>query len=728
MQNRYSFFLTTTPGLEDLLIAELHSFGYDEVKATNGGVWLEGSLEAAYRASLWSRIASRVMLKLAEFPIDCESDLYDQANEIDWQDHFSTEATFSVRCTGRSQFHNHSGFAALRVKDAIVDHFREAGGQRPSVDTEDADIRVSLFLRKTTGTIYLDLSGGTLQMRGYRTEAGEAPLKEHLAAAILLRANWPELAAGGGTLVDPMCGSGTFLIEGALIAADIAPGLYRNRFGFQQWRQHDEKLWQQLVSEARDRRDAGIERLSQIVGYDESHLMVSISKANIERAGLKGKIIVARQGLAYLENVTAGSKTGLMVTNPPYGERLGEIEELAPLYRTLGERLIHHFDGWQVAVLMGNPQLGTHIGLEAKKKNKLKNGPIQCQLLQFAVDSEEAKARAEKPKAELSPQAKMLADRLRKNLKRLGKWARKKGVGCYRLYDADIPEYAAAIDIYGSDVHIQEYQAPKEIETTKAAKRMREIKRVTAEVLDRSDEQIFLKVRSRQRGRDQYEKRADEAAVRWVEEGGLKFQVNLSEYLDTGLFLDHRPIRRSIQQRSEGLCFLNLFAYTSTVSVHAAAGGALRTTSVDLSATYLEWAGQNFAENGLQAAMIDERREPVRCDEAHLLVQADVLEWLKRPQGEYDLIFCDPPTFSNSKRMDDVFDVQRDHVELIERAMALLAPGGELIFSNNFKKFKIDGELLVRFNVKEITAETLDEDFARNRKIHRCWRFVKDGI
>jgi 23S rRNA (guanine2445-N2)-methyltransferase / 23S rRNA (guanine2069-N7)-methyltransferase len=316
---------------------------------------------------------------------------------------------------------------------------------------------------------------------------------------------------------------------------------------------------------------------------------------------------------------------------------------------------------------------------------------------------------------ELSGGAQMVANRLRKNLKRLERWRRRNGIACYRAYDADVPEYAAALDVYeAADVpgdvrlHVQEYRAPASIPEETAVRRFEELVAAARTVFGVDGSRLAVKTRARGRGGSQYGRMDDRNERFTVREGAVVLEVNLFDYLDTGLFLDHRPVRRRIGREARGLRFLNLFCYTGAASAHAAAGGAVATTSVDLSATYLQWAARNLGHNGATGAR-------------HRLVQDDVLRWLERDRGEYDLVFCDPPTFSNSKRAGD-FDVQRAHVRLLELCTARLAPEGLLIFSNNYRRFRLAETAVAHFaDVREITRETIDPDFERNPRIHRCW-------
>ncbi len=727
MSNDSTFFATAPKGIEPLLADELRALGAHTVKEVRAGVSFEGTLALAYRVCLWSRTANRVLLPLARFEAPSPEALYEGVRFIDWAEHMAPDGRLAVDFTTSASQITHSHFGALKVKDAIVDQFRDACGVRPSVDVERPDLRINVYLRRDEATVGIDLSGDSLHRRGYRLEGAAAPLKENLAAAILLRASWPSIAEAGGALIDPMCGSGTFPIEAALIAADSAPGLFRDYFGFLGWKGHDAALWEQLIAEARERREAGLARIPLIAGYDADPAAVRVARENLRRAGLGERIRIERGELARLER-PVGYETGLVVVNPPYGERLGDQKSLAPLYASLGDILKQRFVGWKAAVFTGNPGLAKGMGLRAKRTHTLYNGPIECRLLRFDVEPQWFWERTERREAaqaalspdELGPGAEMFANRLRKNLRELGRWARREGIDCYRLYDADMPEYALAIDLYQGEqrwVHVQEYEAPKTIDPKKAQTRLREALAVIPQVLEIPPTQMFLKVRRRQTGLLQYEKQAAEQKFYPMREGGYTFLVNFTDYLDTGLFLDHRLTRVLIRKLAQGRHCLNLFAYTGTATVYAAAGGAKSTTSVDMSNTYLGWARRNMALNGYEGRM-------------HEFVQDDCIKWLDaqaadRSSKRYGLIFLDPPTFSTSKRMEQTFDVQRDHVALIRKTVSLLEQGGTLIFSNNYRKFKMDTEALPDLRIENITRETIPKDFARNPRIHNCWRIAR---
>ena len=723
------FFATAPLGIELLLAHELRDLGIPEVTEARAGVSFGGDLGSAYTACLWSRLANRVLMPIAHFPAATEQALYDGVQAIDWNRHMEPEATLAVDFATRRSAITHTLYGAQKVKDAIVDHFLSGHGARPSVDLARPEVRINVYLDRDHATLSIDLSGDSLHKRGYRLEGGKAPLKENLAAAILLRAGWPAIAREGGQFLDPMCGSGTLPIEAALMAGDVAPGLRRPWFGFFGWRGHDAALWRDLVALAEARAEGGLKTLPLITGYDADRHAVHHALDNLERAGLRGLVHIERKAV---DEARPRHDTGLLVANPPYGERLGDEQSLVPLYRELGATLCEHFRGWRASVFTGNPELAFKIGLRATKQYALYNGALPCKLFNFEVAEEhffiphegEPPTETERQQRALFRKARavdltmggaaMFANRLRKNLKSLGRWAKQSGVTCYRLYDADLPEYAVAVDLYQGEklwVHVQEYEAPLSVDPVKAETRLIDTLAAIPVVLEMPPAQVSLKVRRRQKGTAQYVKQAETGQFHEVEEGGLKFLVNFEDYLDTGLFLDHRLTRALIRERSAGKSFLNLFAYTGTATVYAASGGATSTTTIDLSHTYLDWAARNLALNGIREGR-------------HELVQADCIEWLNDAvdgHWRYDLIFLDPPTFSASKRMKDTLDIQRDHIGLIRQCLNLLTPDGVLVFSTNHRKFRLDTAALADCKVEDITRQTLPKDFERNPRIHCGW-------
>jgi len=718
MNNKnHPLFITAALGLEPLLVEELISLGLIGVKQQRAGVSCQGSLADAYRICMWSRLASRVLLPLAQFAANDPDELYAGVQGVDWSEHMDADSTLAIDCaTSKSQI-NHSRYAEQKTKDAIVDQFRVRTGARPSVSLERPDVRLNLYLYQDQASLSLDLSGESLHRRGYRIDGVHAPLKENLAAGMLLRCGWPQICAAGGGLVDPLCGSGTLPLEAALMATNTAPGLLRSYYGFLGWKQHNASVWQEVRQAADEKHLVGVGTLKvPIVGYDADPRAIRAAWDHARQAGMDKLIHFERRRLEEFIP-PAGVRSGLLIANPPYGERLGNSAELTPLYNQLGQVMAQQCRGWHGGVITSEKELGRAIGLRADKIHVLYNGALKCQLLQFVLSAdnhwqsltEKAQRVAQKP---LSAGAEMFANRLRKNLKKLGKWAQREGIDCYRLYDADLPEYAVAVDLYGDEVHLQEYRAPSSIDADKAAERIRDVLVALPRVLDITPDQIHLKVRRQQKGSDQYEKQARRGILKEVHEGNCRFLVNLTDYLDTGLFLDHRLTRRKIQSMAAGKRFLNLFGYTGAATVHALKGGASATTTVDMSRTYLDWARRNVELNGFAG----NRQE---------FVQADCLAWLEQAQtrcaGAFDLIFLDPPSFSNSKSMATTFDVQRDHVDLLRHTLRLLADGGQLIFSTNLRTFQMAGAAFDDLSLENITAATLPADFARNPRIHQCW-------
>lgn len=736
MPENQNYFVTVATGLEPVLEKELRSIGVDGIKAVGSGVYFNGSLEDAYRVCLWSRVANRVLLPLAEFPAGSPEELYSEIRKIDWAEHMDVDGTLAVDFFSSNSNITHTQYGALKVKDAVVDQFREKLGVRPSVDRQTPSIRINVYVYRNKARLALDLAGMSLHRRGYRDSLSLAPLKENLAAALLLASDWPERAKRGESFCDPMCGSGTFLIEAVMMAADIAPQLKRAYFGFSGWKQHQAELWKTIREEARSRAEAGLAGLkNEIRGSDKSTHVVELAKANIERTGLKDHIQIAVGNIEQI-HYPSSMPAGLAVINPPYGVRLEDNSNVGSLYGAIGRCFKNNFGNWTVGIFTGSPDLVNRMRLKTETALKCSNGGIDCKLLLADVpettnntDAPESKdngaseaakvwagATPSKLKLKEKPpeRAEMFANRLRKNAKQLLKWAANEEIGCYRIYDADLPEYALAIDVYESDhryVHVQEYRAPANIDKAVAEKRLHAAIAEIPAVLECSADDVRLKERKRQTGSNQYEKLNTRGGgdVHVIEEGGLKFEVNLSDYLDTGIFSDHRKIRQWISKQAMGGDFLNLFAYTGTASVYAAKGGATSVTTVDMSSNYLSWAERNMALNDLSSV-------------PHDVIRTDCLEWLAGShEKQYDLILLDPPTFSNSTRMEQDWEVQKDHVKVIRQAMRILKPDGLLIFSNNYRKFKIDSVKLDRYRIDNKTRASIPRDFARKANIHQCY-------
>jgi len=718
MTNNNLLVASCAAGLEPLVAKEVETFEGKNILKQKGVVSWQGGLESGYRACLWSRFSSRIFLQIAEFMAPDNDSIYQSCSEINWENIFDCDNTFAVDCTIRENSAiRHSKFASLRVKDAIVDWFRKKEGKRPSVDTDRPGIRINLHIDGEKAFLSLDLSGGSLHRRGYREETGAAPLKETLAAAIISLAGWMK-SGNDRFLLDPMCGSATLLIEAALIFGDSAPGLSRKYFGFTGWKGHDKVLWDHLVDEAIEREEAAMKKKWPIlIGYDADPSVVKAARKNIARAGLDNKITVEQKELTFIQK--PGEK-GLVVCNPPYGQRLVDEEIVVQLYSALGRILVERFNGWHAGIFISNPSLADRIGLKWESSYKLFNGPLACRLFVGSVASSRQREQtfffhdvALKP-PDIEEGADF-ANRLIKNLRKVTKWARREGVSCFRVYDRDIPEYNVCVDVYDKWLHVQEYAPTVSVDSDRAKRRLTTILTVIREIFKIKKERIFIKTRSRQKGKRQYEKKSSRGKLYVVREGSCRFLVNLSDYLDTGIFLDHRPIREKIAGESNGKRFLNLFGYTGTATVFAAMGGACSTTTVDLSNTYLHWANLNMSLNGFS-------------NTSHKMLKADCLDWIYKTDKVFDLIFVDPPTFSNTKKAGRIFDIQRDHGRLITTAMQRLDRRGMLLFSTNFKKFKLDKNLLNDFDILDISRQTIPLDFERNPKIHSCWEFRKKSI
>ena len=694
-----SLFASTARGLEELLKTELEGLGALDCQVVQGGVHFQGDTRVRYQSLMWSRLASRIMMPLGQCSVYSDLDLYLGVQAIPWTEIFTPDATFAVHFSGLNDEIRNSQYGALKVKDAIVDSFTRKNLPRPNVDREQPDLRINVWLNKETAHISLDLSGEGLHLRGYRDGTGMAPIKETLAAAIVMRSGWVQ----GTPLLDPMCGSGTLLIEAAMLATDRAPGLHRGHWGFNGWLQHDDAVWKEVKAEAQTRARKGLAAYeSRFYGSDVDARVIERARSNARRAGVGELIAFEAKDVAQLSNPLPKGPYGTVLSNPPYGERLESEPALIALHSLLGRAMKTHFGGWNLSLFSASPELLSCLQLRADKQFKAKNGPLDCVQKNYHL--------AENDGSSVASMADDFANRLRKNLKKFEKWARQEGIECYRLYDADLPEYNVAIDRYGDWVVVQEYAPPKTVDAHKARQRLFDIIAATIAVLGIAPNKLVLKTRERQKGKNQYQKMAEKGDFLQIQEYNARLWVNLTDYLDTGLFLDHRIARRLLGQMSKGKDFLNLFAYTGSASVHAGLGGARSTTTVDMSRTYLEWAERNLRLNGLTGR-------------AHRLMQADVLGWLRESDEQFDLIFIDPPTFSNSKRMDDAFDVQRDHLRLMTDLKRLLRKGGTIMFSNNKRGFRMDHDGLAQLGLKaqEITQKTLSQDFARNRQIHNCW-------
>lgn len=701
------FWALTSKGVEELLADEVRQWGGEIIKLGIGVVRFNAELKSAYQLCLWSRLATRILRHLSSQPVTADADLYQVASHLNWPSQMRLNQSFAVECVGKHPTIDNTQYGAQRVKDVIVDQFRQQYEKRPDVDRADPDLRFQVRLEKQFFHFLQDFSGPSLHQRGYRKEQGQAPLKEHLAAALIKRSGWNF----DQPLYDPFCGSGTLLIEAVLMARHMAPGLKRIEFAFERWPGHQETLWQQVRAEAFGARKA-IADACLFIGSDNDERTLQKARKNAETAGVADFIEFRLADATQLTEAVAG-QPGVVLTNPPYGERLSEMPALIPVYADFALGLKKFYQGWRLAIITSSPDLLRALKLSRTKTYKFSNGPLDCDFTLFDLTEKQVQSSSSAP-ALFFAESESFANRLKKNLKQLEKWAKREGISCYRLYDADIPEYNVAVDWYDGEVVVHEYAAPANVDEHIAQKRLFDVVNLTPRILEVPSDKLILKVREKQKGKDQYQALNRTGQHKVVNEYNAKFYVNLRDYLDTGLFLDHRTTRLSIQRQSAGKRVLNLFAYTGSASVHAALGGAKTVTTVDMSNTYLDWAKRNFELNDLTGKQ-------------YQFVQDNVLDWLKSCKNQFDLVFVDPPTFSNSKRMEDTWDVQRDHLKLLTLIGRVLAPGAKVIFSNNKRRFKLDSEALQQagWSCKDISAASLPEDFKRNPNIHVCFELTR---
>ncbi|EFP98145.1 bifunctional 23S rRNA (guanine(2069)-N(7))-methyltransferase RlmK/23S rRNA (guanine(2445)-N(2))-methyltransferase RlmL [Vibrio caribbeanicus] len=701
----HQYLAVTSNGLENLLVEELTKLGVTDAKPVQAGVKFTASNDLVYRCCLWSRLASRFVRVLAEFNCNDDMDLYLASSAVNWVGHFHSSKRLVVDFNGTNREIRNSQYGAMKVKDAIVDHFEKKNLPRPSIDKENPNLRVHVRLHRDKALLGIDMVGGGLHLRGYRPKSGRAPLRETLAAAIVLRSGWNEEL----NLLDPMCGSGTLLIEAAMMAANMAPGVKRQSWGFESLEDFEPETWAEIKSEANVQARRGVKKtVARFWGMDNDESVLKTARENARRAGVDTLIDFSQADASNCKR-PEGFETGVIVSNPPYGERLGTEPGLIALYSEFGAQLKAEFPGSQASIFSSSDELLSCLRMRADKQFKLNNGAIACIQKNYSISLSGARSDLGDNVTQIQV-APDFSNRLKKNIAKIGKWARKEQLDCYRIYDADLPEYNVAIDQYLDHLVIQEYAAPKDIPEEKAKKRLTDIIRASIQVTGIQANNVVLKVREKQKGRQQYQKLAQKSETLTVVEYGVKLSVNLHDYLDTGLFLDHKLTRRQIGQMAQGKDFLNLFAYTGSATVHAACGGAKSTTTVDMSNTYLDWAKQNMQLNG-------------QVGRQHRYEQADCLQWLEHCDKQFDLIFIDPPTFSNSKRMEQSFDVQRDHIQLMKNLKRLLKARGKIVFSNNKRQFKMDVESLGELSLvaENISHKTLPMDFARNKHIHNCW-------
>ncbi len=728
-------------GLEAIVRRELEQLGYQGKVVRPGQIEFAGDDRAICRANLWLRTADRVLLRMASFEAADFDSLFFGTRELDWSRWIPANGAFPV--IGRSLDSQLSSVPACQrtVKKAVVESLL-ASHQVNTLDEDGGLYRIEIALHKNQARLTLDTTGPSLHKRGYRLQSTGAPLKETLAAALVMLSFWNRERP----LIDPFCGSGTIPIEAALLGQNIAPGSMRE-YSFQQWPVIATSDWEEAKTESLDLIKPGLEE--RILGGDIDSRALWVARNNAERAGVEELIHFQQQSF---EDLSSKRKYGCVIMNPPYGARLGEQQELEPLYAEI-PRVLRGLPTWSHFILTAYPRFEALVQKKANRRRKLYNGRIECTYFQFhgpkapkprsaadtkrtdaeststesaGSESEAQKAAKASARKTSSPppvfgglsekayeQAELFKSRLLKRARHLRRWPTRKRITCFRLYERDIPEIPLIVDRYEDHLHITEYERPHERDLAEHVDWLDLMARTAVETLEIERKKVLLKSRLRQRGATQHGKVADERNEIVVGEGGLKFIVNLTDYVDTGLFLDHRVTRSMVRENASGARFLNLFGYTGSFTVYAASGGATSTTTVDWNKTYLGWAERNMKLNEFEGP----QHEFIRSDARTFLRQ-------QRKSNIYDLAVVDPPTFSNSKRAEIDWQVQDDHAEMLNQVLSLMKPSGVVYFSTNFRRFKLDQEALHAEEIREISLQTVPEDF-RNRRIHRCWRFVR---
>ena len=733
MSTPLTLIATTAFGLEAVVKRELAALGYEGHIIAPGWIRFKGDPLAICRCNLWLRCADRVLLQVACFAADNFDTLFETTRALNWRDWICPTGAFPV--VGRSLKSQLSSVPACQrtVKKAVVESLQH--GYRCQLLPEDGPLfKIQIALLDDQATLTLDTTGPSLHKRGYRRQAAPAPLKETLAAALLELSFWNPQRP----LLDPFCGAGTIVIEAARIARNMAPGMER-QFVSDNWPWLPTTCWNEARAETRDLvENPPAERL---VGTDQSDRVLVAARQNAVAAGVDDQVHFQRRAFA---DLSSRRQYGCLVTNPPYGQRL-ESGPLAELYRSIPE-VLRKLPSWSHFVLTAHPHFESLVERQADRRRKLYNGRIECTYYQFhgprpprpqrrdpaappteqaalpdtpAVAPNQPSVRAPAVFGGLTSkgkeQAELFHNRLAKRARHLRRWPGKRGITCFRIYDRDIPEVPLTVDRYEDYLHLVESERPHNRSRAEHADWLDLMVQTAATTLDVKRTHTFLKRKQPQRGKAQHARLDDQRHEIRVREGGLQFLVNLSDYLDTGLFLDHRTTRSMVRQASPGTRFLNLFGYTGAFTVYAASGGAASTTTVDLSPTYLDWARRNLKLNGFDAPQ-------------NALVRADALEYIRglRPVPTFDLAVIDPPTFSNSKRTESDWSIQQNYAELLNGVLRVMHPGGTVFFSTNFRRFKFNVTSITPAETIEISKQTVPEDY-RNRRIHRCWKIHVPG-
>ncbi|WP_422667278.1 bifunctional 23S rRNA (guanine(2069)-N(7))-methyltransferase RlmK/23S rRNA (guanine(2445)-N(2))-methyltransferase RlmL [Buchnera aphidicola] len=690
-------FASTHFGCEDLLEKELLSLGATNLELIKGGIYYTADEYTLYNILMWTRIASRVFLCIKKFTITNSNDLYFNTYQIHWDTIFDSKKTFMINFKGTNNIIRNSLFGVFTIKDAIIDYFYKKQSLRPIVNRISPDIRIKAVLFNNIIYLMLNLSGESLHKRGYsKVSKNITPIKKNLGISIVLRSKWNK----NTPLIDPMCGSGTLLIEAAMLCSNRAPGLRRKKWGFENWKQYNQETWVKIKKIALEKFKIGIKKCNQdFLGYDYDINSIKEAKICALNAGVSQIVKFFNININNFKNVFNQTKIGTILSNPPYGERQQTESQLVALYIHIGYITKKYFTNWNLSIFSASTYLLNFIQMKCYQEYIYKNGPLDCFQRNYNIfDDITNKTENE------------YTNRLKKNIKRLKKWSILEGIECFRVYDADLPNYNIIVDIYKNWIVVQEYEAPKEINTHNAYKRLCKAIYETRKILSIPINNIVLKIRKKQKNGRQYQKLHNKNTFFIVKEYNTKFLVNLIDYLDTGLFSDKRLIRKIISEMSYGKSFLNLFCYTSTASVVAGLGGAISTTNIDISKTYLQWSIKNMSINNLM-------------NKNHHFIQSDCLDWLKKNNKMFDLIFVNPPTFSHSKKTNKKFELKKDYFTLIINLKRILKKNGTIIFSSSTHNFDMNLKDLnqIKLYAKNITAQTKSKDSFNSKNIYHSW-------
>ncbi len=723
-ERQLEFFARCASGFETVLAQELRGMGLHRVRPLHGGVAFFGARADGYRTCLWSRVATRIQLVLARVPAANADELYQNAVAFHWEKHVRDGATIAVQAHGTNANLRNTQFTALKVKDALCDCLREVRGTRPDVDARQPDFAVNVALHEERATLFFNLSGESLHRRGYRQEGvqTEAPLKETLAAGILLAAGWEALAQEGGVLVDPMCGSGTFAVEGALIAAGMAPGLLRERWGFEGWVQHDRQAWEELLEEARAMA-AQPYTAARIIAGDIDESAVQIAHDNATRAKVSSLVRFHVDDAANLARYLRGVRgaRGLLVANPPYGLRLLSQAALPQVRAALSTAVDALPRGWQVTLVTPDLGMDTELGRVPDEVISCFNGPIEAWVRRYDLTSSEPLTQEAVSLSGVQRSVRIAdgasaqyAGRLRKVAKERTRWARKAGVTCFRVYDADLPDYPVSVDVFqgaGSNegqlfAVIEERPRPRSVDVQRAGRHFADAVVLTAAVLDIPLENVVQKPWATDALYDRTREAMGER-VACVSEGGWLYDVDLLGTSGKNLPLDLRLVREYIGEHAAGARFANLFAAGDAATVSAAGGGARLTVTVDASKERLDWTAAVLRLNDLSGKQ-------------HGFVAQDVRAWLAREakaRRTYDLVLCSPPAFLAARGAQEAWNLANDLSKLLRLISRVLAPDGSCVLVLPAQGPVPDGALTCR----DMTAKMIPHDFERSREHQRIY-------